>query len=237
MQWGNFDPGSWRQKLQEFLEHNVISERGNKILERTGLSKQPSEKLDLRPENFPTVSQLTEAAAEEQYRAKYRRTMRDVIFALITAAAIAILIANFLLPVFRVYGTSMTPTLTEGELTVAVKTERLQAGDLVAFYYNNKILIKRVIATQGEWVDIDKEGNVYVDGNLLDEPYVQNKSLGDCDIELPYQVPDGRIFVMGDHRNVSVDSRTTAIGCVSQEQIAGKLVFLIWPMTHIGTVH
>ncbi len=186
--------------------------------------------------DMPTTEQLKNAVADEKYKVRYRRTMREVIFSLVTAAAVAILIATFLMPVFRIYGSSMTPTLTEGELAVAIRTENLEQGDLVAFYYNNKILVKRVIASEGQWVDIDEDGNVYVDGELLDEPYIDDKSLGECDIELPYQVPDDRIFVMGDHRSVSVDSRTTAIGCVAQEQIAGKLVFLIWPMPEIGLI-
>ncbi len=184
----------------------------------------------------PTVEQLRTAVAEERYKKRYRKTMREVIFSLITAAAISILIATFLMPVFRIYGSSMTPTLAEGELAVAVRTESLHPGDLIAFYYNNKILVKRVIASQGQWVDIDEEGNVYVDGELLDEPYINEKSLGECDIELPYQVPDERIFVMGDHRSVSVDSRTRAIGSIAQEQIAGKLVFIIWPLPEVGMV-
>ncbi len=185
---------------------------------------------------IPSAEQLREALAEENDKVRYRQTMRNIIILLITAAAVAVLIATLLMPVFRIYGSSMTPTLGEGELVVAVKTEDLKKGDLVAFYYNNKILVKRVIATSGDWVDIDDEGNVYVNNELLDEPYVQEKSKGECNIELPYQVPDERIFVMGDHRSVSVDSRTTAIGCVSQEQIAGKLVFRIWPLSEIGFI-
>ncbi len=186
--------------------------------------------------DIPTIEELRNAVDEENYRHRYRQTMRNVIFLLITAAAAAVLIATLVLPVFRIYGSSMTPTLSEGQMVVALKTENLKKGDLVAFYYNNKILTKRVIATEGEWVDIDKDGNVYVNGELLDEPYVMEKSLGECNIELPYQVPDSRIFVMGDHRNVSVDSRSNAIGCISQEQIVGKLEFRIWPLNMIGTV-
>ncbi len=186
--------------------------------------------------DIPTIEELRKAVDEENYRHRYRQTMRNVIFLLITAAAAAVLIATLVLPVFRIYGSSMTPTLSEGQMVVALKTENLKKGDLVAFYYNNKILTKRVIATEGEWVDIDRDGNVYVNGELLDEPYVNEKSLGECNIELPYQVPDSRIFVMGDHRNVSVDSRSTAIGCISQEQIVGKLEFRIWPLNMIGTV-
>ncbi len=187
--------------------------------------------------DLPTVEQLKEAVEVEQYKARYRQTMKNVIFLLITAAAVAVLIATLLLPVFRIYGSSMTPTLTQGNMVAAIRTDHLKRGDLIAFYYNNKILVKRVIATGGQWVDIDDSGNVYVDGERLTETYVQDRSKGECDIELPYQVPNDRIFVMGDHRSVSVDSRTTAVGCVAQEQIAGKLLFRIWPFNDIGMIH
>ncbi len=206
--------------------------------ERNTISSPESEQSNKEADSqgMPTVEQLQHALDEENYKVRYRHTMRNIIFLLVTAAAAAVLIATLLLPVFRIYGSSMTPTLQEGEMTVAVKQENLKQGDLVAFYYNNKILVKRVIATAGQWVNIDSNGNVYVDGELLDEPYVQGKSLGECDIDLPYQVPDERIFVMGDHRNVSMDSRLSAIGCVSQDQIAGKLVFRIWPLNRLGKI-
>lgn len=130
----------------------------------------------------------------------------------------------------------MTPTLYDGELVVSVKSSEWKKGDVVAFYYNNKILVKRVIATSGEWVELDDDGNLYINGELIEEPYVQSKSLGECDIKMPYQVPEGRIFVMGDHRSVSVDSRSTSVGCVAQEQIVGKLVFKIWPLKSFGKI-
>ncbi len=151
-------------------------------------------------------------------------------------AAVSVLVAVLLLPVLRIYGTSMMPTLTEDELVLSVKGSRFETGDVIAFYYNNKILVKRVIAQAGQWVNIDQDGTVYVDNVEIDEPYVQEKAFGECDIELPYQVPEGRIFVMGDHRDVSVDSRNTSIGCVAEEQIVGKIVYTIWPLRDFGAV-
>ena len=183
-----------------------------------------------------STENLKEELRRIRYIEKYRSTIRSTVSILITVAAIAILVANFLIPAFQIYGNSMTPTLTEGEIVLALKGDDYETGQLIAFYYNNKILVKRVIAGPGDWVDIDEEGNTYVNNQLLDEPYVFEKSLGDCNIELPYQVPENRIFVMGDHRSVSVDSRNSSIGCVSQEQIAGKLVFRVWPLPRFGGV-
>ena len=130
----------------------------------------------------------------------------------------------------------MTPTLEEGNIVISVRGGEYRQGDIISFYYNNKILVKRVIALPGDWVDIDDAGNVYVNEELLDEPYVDEKALGECDIEFPYQVPEGRLFVCGDHRSTSVDSRSSTVGCVAEEQIAGKIVFRIWPLTDFGPV-
>ena len=151
-------------------------------------------------------------------------------------AAVAVLVATIWMPVLQIYGASMTPTLNEGDIVLSVKGSDCELGDLVAFYMGNKILAKRCIAGPGQWVDIDADGNVYVDGELLDEPYLTEKALGDCDIALPYQVPDNRYFCMGDHRSTSVDSRSTTVGCVSDEQIVGKIVFRVWPLPDFGTL-
>ena len=156
---------------------------------------------------------------------------------LIVVAAIAVLLAMLLLPVLRIYGSSMNNTLNKGELVLAVKHVDFETGDVVAFYYNNNILVKRAIATSGQWVDMDEEGNVYVDQEMIDEPYLKDKALGEPDIEFPYQVPDDRIFVLGDNRSVSVDSRNTSVGCVSSEQVVGKIVFRVWPLNRVGPVH
>lgn len=178
----------------------------------------------------PTLEQLKRELKRERYRRSYGETLSSTVFSLVVVAALAILVATLLLPVFQIYGESMAPNLKDGEIVVSVKTGKPEQGDMVAFYYNNKILIKRVIATSGQWVDIDDEGTVYINGEPLEEPYLEEKDLGECDIELPYQVPDGRWFVMGDARATSVDSRDRALGCVSEEQIVGRLVYRIWPL-------
>ena len=188
------------------------------------------------PVDFPAIAQLEQELAREKYRRRYGRVLRSTIYTLITVAAVAVLVATLWLPVLQIYGSSMTPTLQDGDIVVSLKSSEFQPGDVVAFYYNNKILIKRVIAASGQWVDIREDGTVYVDGNELDEPYLEEKAFGDCSISLPYQVPDERIFVMGDHRSVSVDSRNTEVGCISQEQIVGKIVFRIWPLTELGSL-
>ncbi|MCI7733514.1 MAG: signal peptidase I [Dysosmobacter sp.] len=187
------------------------------------------------PMELPPVSQLEQELAREKYRRRYGKVLRSTIYTLITVAAVAVLVATLWLPVLQIYGASMAPTLRDGDIVVSLKSSEFQPGDVVAFYYNNKILVKRVIASSGQWVDIKEDGTVYVDGQVLDEPYLEEKAFGDCNIALPYQVPDERVFVMGDHRSVSVDSRNTEVGCVSQEQIVGKIVFRIWPLGELRT--
>ena len=141
-----------------------------------------------------------------------------------------------ILPVLQIYGSSMTPTLEEGEIVVALKGSEFEHGDVMAFYYNNKILVKRIVGKPGEWINVDSRGIVYVNGEELDEPYLKERALGDCNIEFPYQVPEKRYFVMGDHRSTSMDSRNTAIGCIAEEQIVGKIIFRIWPLPVFGAV-
>ena len=184
----------------------------------------------------PTRDQVAEELRRERYKRRYRSAVTSTVYTLITVAAAAVLVATLLMPVLRIYGTSMTPTLDNGQIVVSVKTGELEPGDVVAFYYNNKILIKRVICGSGDWVDIQRDGTVLVNGQVLDEPYLTEKALGTCDIELPYQVPDGRVFVMGDHRETSVDSRSTSVGCVAQEQIVGRIFFRVWPLNEFGFV-
>ena len=185
----------------------------------------------------PTTQQLETEIKRITYKRKYRSVMKSTIYMLITVAAVAILVATLWLPVLQIYGNSMTPTMQNGDIVVSLKSSDFEQGDVIAFYYNNKILVKRVIAGPADWVDITEDGTVYVNGKLLEEPYLADNALGDTNIELPYQVPDGKVFVMGDHRSTSVDSRNTAVGCVAQEQIVGKIVFRIWPFETIGAMN
>lgn len=184
----------------------------------------------------PSAELLESELKRLRYKRRYRSVLKSTIYTLITVAAVAVLVATLWLPVLQIYGGSMEPTLQDGEILFSVKTSDLETGDIIAFYYNNKILVKRVIAGPGDWVNIDEDGTVSVNDVMLDEPYVTDRALGECNIQLPYQVPDERVFVMGDHRTTSVDSRNTAVGCVAQEQIVGKIIFRIWPLENMGPV-
>lgn len=178
---------------------------------------------------IPETEQLESELKRERYHRQYITVLRSTIYTLITVAAVAVLVATLWMPVLRIYGTSMSPTLTGGNIVISLKTDDFEPGDIIAFYYNNKILVKRVVAGPGDWVDISEDGTVYVNNKELEEPYLTEKALGECNIELPYQVPENRFFVMGDHRSTSIDSRDKSIGCVAEEQIVGKLVLCIWP--------
>lgn len=184
----------------------------------------------------PELEQIEAELNRMKYKSRYRLVFRSTVYTLIVVAAVAILVATLWLPFLRIYGTSMTPTLKDGELICCMKTSNFKTGDIIAFYYNNKILVKRVIGLPGDWIDIKKDGTVYVNDIPLDEPYLLKKSFGECDLELPYQVPESRVFVMGDHRETSIDSRSTTVGCVSQEQIVGKILVRLWPLNRLGAV-
>ena len=185
--------------------------------------------------NLPTAEQYSKELQRIRYRKDYRKMLANTISSLIVVAAVAVLISMLFLPVLRVTGTSMTPTLMNDELVICSKRSNFKSGDVVAFYFNNKILLKRVIGTAGDVIDITEDGFVYVNGEMLDEPYVSEHAFGECDIELPYQVPENRIFVMGDHRATSVDSRSSTIGCVADEYIIGRVILRIYPFRNIGT--
>ena len=184
----------------------------------------------------PTVQQLEAELHRVKYRNRYNTVLKSTLYTLITVAAVAVLVATLWLPVLKIYGSSMTPTFEDGEIVFSVKTKKMEQGDIIAFYYNNKILIKRVIAHPGEWVDMQDDGTVFVNSRELIEPYITEKSTGDADIEFPYQVPDGKYFVMGDHRETSADSRHSTVGCISADQVVGKIVFRVWPLDRFGIV-
>lgn len=185
---------------------------------------------------LPELELLEAELERERYRKRYRSVLRSTAFSLVVVAAVAVLIAMLLLPVLQISGTSMTDSLQDEDIVVALNSSGYKTGDIIAFYYNNNILVKRVIAAAGDWVDIDEEGNVFINGELLDEPYVTDKALGDCNITLPYQVPEGRCFVMGDHRATSIDSRNTAVGCVSNDMVIGRILVRVWPLEEFGIV-
>lgn len=187
-----------------------------------------------RPPLSELKDELKHELKHEKYKTRYKRVLRSSIFTLVVVAALAVLTATLWLPVLRIFGNSMTPTLQEGEIVVAVKGSSFQTGDIIGFWYGNKLLIKRYIAGPGDWVNITEDGTVFVNEVELNEPYLEEKALGDCNIDLPYQVPDSRYFVIGDHRATSVDSRNTTVGCIAEEQVIGKIIFRIWPLTEFG---
>lgn len=185
---------------------------------------------------IPHSAEVEKELKREQYKKRYRKTLRSTIYALITAAAVAVLVATLWLPVLQIFGSSMSPTLQEGEIVVSIKTNQMEPGDIVAFYYGNKVLIKRYIAGPGAWVNILEDGTVLVNDVALDEPYISEKDFGICDLELPYQVPDGCYFLIGDQRATSVDSRHSSVGCISEDDIIGKIVYRVWPFDVFGTI-
>ena len=187
---------------------------------------------------LPATAEIEEEYNRVRYRRRFRGTVRSTIFSLVVVAALAVLVAVLFLPILRIYGTSMHGTLDGGDIAVSVKSNSFEPGDIVAFYYNSNLLVKRVIASAGDWVDISEDGTVYVNQQELDEPYLKEpKALGETNIKLPYQVPEGKIFVMGDNRAVSIDSRNSSIGCIAEEQLVGKIVFRVWPLSGFGAVH
>ena len=233
------------ESTEEDSEENTEAAEGSEGNTETEKSEEESEAAEAegedaeaedKPVELPSIELLEKELSKEKYRTNYAQVLKSTIFYLLVVAAVAVIIAVFIMPVLQISGTSMTDTLDDGDIVLAISTKKFETGDVIAFYYNNNILIKRVIAKAGDWVDIDQNGEVYVNGQHLDEPYVTDKAFGDCNIKLPYQVPESRIFVMGDNRDVSVDSRNTSVGCVAEEQIVGKIVFCIWPFSRFGKI-
>lgn len=179
---------------------------------------------------------LEKVVQRERYKRRYGIVLRSTVYTLVVVAALAVLVATLWTPVLQIYGSSMTPTLSEGQFVVSLKGAKFRQGDLVSFYIGNKLLVKRVIAVPGDWVNITEDGTVYVNDEKLIEPYVDALAFGQCDLELPYQVPESSYFLMGDHRESSVDSRSSAVGAVAHEQIVGKIVFCVWPLANVGPV-
>ncbi len=185
---------------------------------------------------FPTEAALEAEIKRETYKRRYKRIIKSTVYGLIVVAAVAVLIATLVFPVMQIAGTSMEPTLEEGNIVVLVKSSKLERGDLCAFSYSNKILIKRVIGLPGDKILIDAEGNVYVNDKLIDEPYITEKALGECDVEFPFHVPENQYFMMGDQRETSIDSRSTVIGCVTNDQLVGRLMLKIWPLSQMEII-
>ena len=189
-----------------------------------------SEKKEVQQLEIPTIDLLEGELKRTRYNRRYRRTLRTTIFSLLLVAAVAVIIAVLLLPVLQISSGSMENTLVDGDMVISLNNGKYETGDIIGFYYNNVVLIKRVIATSGDWVDIAEDGTVTVNGVVLDEPYVEEKALGECNIKLPYQVPQGKCFVLGDNRIESIDSRNTAVGCISNDVVVGRLLARIWPL-------
>lgn len=193
-------------------------------------------KKDTTNSNDLTMEEIESEQKRLKDRAVYRKTLKGTVGILVVVAAISALVATLWMPVLSIYGYSMSPTLEQGQYVVSVKNTDLKSGDIVAFWQGNKLLVKRVIASPGQWVDIDVNGNVSVDGKALDEKYLDEKALGNCDIDLPHQVSESHWFLMGDYRDTSIDSRSRTIGDISKEQIEGQIIFRIWPFDQIGSV-
>lgn len=188
----------------------------------------------IETDSLPSLEQIEAERKRLAYKSRYSRTLKSTIAILVVVAAFAVLVATLWMPVLRIYGSSMSPTLTDGQIVITMKSKQFSSGDVVSLWYGNKLLVKRVIGCPGDWINIDEEGNLYVNDVLLEEPYLTEKAIGETTIELPYQVADGCWFVVGDNRDVSIDSRSAAVGSIPSDQIAGKIVFCVWPLRDFG---
>ena len=186
-----------------------------------------------RIETLPTKEQVETERKRYRRQKAYNKALGGTIYVLTIVAAVAVLIATLVLPVLQIEGTSMEPTLVNGDIVLLTKTVNFDRGELCGFSWNNKLLIKRVIGIPGDWIEIDTDGTVYLNGEKLDEPYAQQLAVGECDLEFPFQVPQEQYFVLGDMRESSIDSRNTLIGCVEKDQIVGNVFFRIWPFESI----
>ena len=200
------------------------------------MSSRTMSKAETLQQIRPSAGEISDELKVHERRRRLVRIIGSTIGGLVTVAAIVVLIATFVFPTLRIYGTSMTPTLSEGEIVVSHKTDDYATGDIVAFYYNNKILIKRVICGPGDWFDMQDDGTVYVNREKVDESYVTDPGFGKCDIDLPYQVPEEQFFVMGDQRESSIDSRVAQIGSIPKDRIVGKVFLRVWPLAEVGLV-
>ena len=186
-------------------------------------------------DSLPTKKQVETERKRYRRQKAYNKALGGTLYVLTIVAAVAVLIATLVLPVLQIEGTSMEPTLVNGDIVLLTKTTKFNRGELCGFSWNNKLLIKRVIGIPGDWIEIDSQGAVYLNGEKLDEPYATKLAVGECDLEFPYQVPPEQYFVMGDMRESSIDSRNTLIGCVELDQIVGKVFFRIWPLKTLRT--
>ena len=190
-------------------------------------------KFNKRVASLPTKTQIETERKRYRRQKAYNKALGGTLYVLTIVAAIAVLIATLVLPVLQIEGTSMEPTLTNGDIVLLAKTTNFSRGELCGFSWNNKLLIKRVIGIPGDWIEIDTDGTVYLNGERLDEPYAAQLAVGECDLEFPFQVPQEQYFVLGDMRESSIDSRNTLIGCVAKDQILGRVFFRIWPFSSI----
>lgn len=225
-----------RRKLEDGGSREA---KRHKRIDSEGLESGGDE-VEGRPEKkvvVPPVELLRAELERVESKRDFRKTLKGIAGVLVVAAAIAALLVTRFFMLLEVNGSSMMPTMRSGEIVFVYQTKEVEAGDVIGFYYGGEILLKRVIGCAGDYIEIDQEGNVYVNGELLDEPYVTEKNLGKCNQEFPYEVPENKVFVLGDNRTESVDSRVRAIGCVERSQIVGKVVWRLWPLDRMEVVH